>query len=144
MEWVRMFNVPSEELKVGDRLLSCRLRPDDPRPNTRWGWEGNHVVDDSSPVGPVPVPEGHTQCPDGMGWASRISDYQSDGIRSRMYFDILRYMQVLYSGPVVNATVDIGPRVIPDWPKDCPRCGRANSAVLLALTWDCKYGCFAP
>lgn len=32
---------------------------------------------------------------------------------------------------------------ISDWPHDCPRCGRAESAYLGLNAYDCKHGCFA-
>jgi hypothetical protein len=33
-------------------------------------------------------------------------------------------------------------RKVADWPKQCPKCGRAESAVLLFSSWDCRHGCF--
>lgn len=31
---------------------------------------------------------------------------------------------------------------IPDWPLQCTRCGRPESAVLLFSSYDCRHGCF--
>jgi hypothetical protein len=34
------------------------------------------------------------------------------------------------------------PRAVQDWPCRCPKCGRANAAVLLFTSYDCRFGCY--
>lgn len=59
-------------------------------------------------------------------------------------FKVRRKMQVHCQHPTVNAVANLGPakKVVPDWPLSCPKCGRASSAVLLFMGYDCKHGCF--
>jgi hypothetical protein len=57
-------------------------------------------------------------------------------------FRVRRMMPLLTRHPVVNGVAHLGPRRVPDWPKKCPRCQRADSAVLLFQSWDCRHGCF--
>jgi hypothetical protein len=41
------------------------------------------------------------------------------------------------------ATAATAPRAIKDWPSTCPRCGRAESAIALFSSMECRHGCFA-
>lgn len=34
-------------------------------------------------------------------------------------------------------------KAVADWPLKCPRCGRADAAVMLFSSMDCRWGCFA-
>jgi hypothetical protein len=36
----------------------------------------------------------------------------------------------------------VAPKGLKEWPHDCPRCKRRECAIQLAVTWDCKYGCW--
>lgn len=54
---------------------------------------------------------------------------------------VLVTSQPMYQGVAHLGPPNAGPK-IPDWPKQCPKCGRANAAVLLFQSWDCRHGCF--
>ena len=42
--------------------------------------------------------------------------------------------------PVVNGTFRVS---VPEYPAVCPRCRRAQSAVVLFTSVECKHGCYA-
>lgn len=88
-------------------------------------------------------------------WTGSTREYvvSASGLRmdvkwwQRLYPGDYQVRRNVVAAPPVNATfkVPVGQagRAIPDWPLPCPRCGKANSAVTLFSTTDCRWGCFA-
>lgn len=118
--------VPTDAVLDGDELLELR-----------WPGGGN-----TSWRG-LFVRNGTVYRPDGSVWGSPASLQYPPGY----WFLVRRAGLGIVAAPPVNATFTVpagrASRTIPDWPLPCPRCGKANSAVTLFSTTECRWGCFS-
>lgn len=108
--------VRPDEVKDGDELVSLKWAD-----GTNEAWYG------------MTVNAGLIRFQTGSIWgplADFIKAYPADEFPHYR----VRVRRGAVQGAVKNA--------IPDWPHKCPRCQRAESAVLLFNSWDCKHGCF--
>jgi hypothetical protein len=54
----------------------------------------------------------------------------------------VRDLKDLPSRTPAPPTRSVNPPRIKDWPATCPRCGRAESAIVLFSSMECRHGCF--
>jgi hypothetical protein len=97
--------------------------------------------------GAYPSTRARTKRAVGNGTASRV-DLSPRGTCSSC--DTPKYVTVrvrdlkdLPSRTPAPPTRSVAPPRIKDWPATCPRCGRAESAIALFSSMECRHGCFA-
>lgn len=116
------------DVQVGDVLVG--LVPSNGGANIIWGQPTPYTV-----VAGNQPPRGTTA---GIQW---WKDAYGNGLyKSFLALRELVTTQPLYQGtfPVTPAT----PKKVKDWPLDCPRCHRRESAYLGMNQYDCKHGCY--
>lgn len=121
--------VPTDAVLDGDELLELRWPG-----GANASWRGIYVRN------------GTVYRPNGSLWGKPADlAYPSD-----YRFLVRRQVAGAVAAPPVNGTFTVPAgspgrtsRAISDWPLPCPRCGKANAAVTLFSTTECRWGCFS-